>query len=71
MSSFRHGANHNALSHFREKAAFKMATRIYRETHYIEQTQKVIPFMFRETSFEKNVSELFFQLFLFGFYVLD
>ena len=37
-----------------------MATRTHRETHEIEQTQKVIPFIFLETSFGQNVSELVF-----------
>ena len=59
LSSFRHGTNHNVLSNFREKT-FEMATRTPRETHCIEQTQEVIPFIFRETSIGWNVSELVF-----------
>ena len=42
-----------------------MATRIHRETHYIEQAQEVTPFMFRETSFGQNVSELVFGVNMF------
>ena len=52
MSSFWHGTNHNALSGLREK----MAARIFRKAHDIEQTQKVIPLIFWETSFGQNVS---------------
>ena len=43
-----------------------MATTKHRETHYIEETQEVIPFIFRESSFGQNVSEL-----VFGVNILD
>ena len=36
----------------------EMATRIQRETHYIEHTEEVIQFIFRETSVGQNISEL-------------
>ena len=42
-----------------------MATRMHRETHNIEQTQKVIPLIPRETSFGQNVSELVFGVNIF------
>ena len=42
-----------------------MATRIHREIHNIEQTQKVIPLISRETSFGQNVSELVFGVHIF------
>ena len=64
LSSFRHGTNHNALSNLGEKT-FEMATRIHRETHDIEHTQEVIPFIFREISFGQNVSELVFGIDIF------
>ena len=43
-----------------ERKFLKRSRRIHWETHYIEQTQEVIPFIFRETSIGWNVSELVF-----------
>ena len=40
------GTNRNVLSLLREKT-FEMATRIHREIHFFEQTQKVIPLISR------------------------
>ena len=34
-----------------ERETVEMVTRIHRETHQIEQTQEVIPVIFRETNF--------------------
>ena len=42
-----------------------MAARICRKAHDIEQTQKVIPLISRETSFGQNVSELVFGVNIF------
>ena len=42
-----------------------MAARIFRKAHDIEQTQKVIPLISRETSFSQNVSELVFGVNIF------
>ena len=64
LSSFRHGTNHNVLSILGEKT-FEMSTRIHREIHKIEQTQQVIPFIFRETLFGQYVRKLVFGVNIF------
>ena len=49
----------------RKRTFEEMAARICRKAHDIEQTQKVIPLIARETSFGQNVSELVFGVNIF------
>ena len=66
LSSFRHGTRHNRLSVLRERKFSRMAARICRKAHDIEQTQEVIPFISRETSFGQNVGELVLGVHIFN-----
>ena len=50
LSSFRHDTNRKTLSRLRDKV-LKMAARVCRKIHNLEQTQKVIPFIFRDSFF--------------------
>ena len=58
---FDKSTNHNALSSLREKT-FEIVARISRKAHDIDQIQKVIPLISRETSFGQNVSESVFSV---------
>ena len=49
----------------RKRTFEEMAARICRKAHDIEQTQKVIPLIARETSFGQNVRELVFGVNIF------
>ena len=44
-----------------------MAAREHRETHNVEQTKKMIPFVTRKTSFSQDVGDLAFGVNIFDF----